>query len=116
MQLVSRATPLRDELHEPLARVKLRAIARIVARQVTDIAAESNFTMILVTNFNIRERFRRVTWLEMAHATPVSRWRCKIKLHKKLASCLKQFLNNCRLVYNKVSLTKYSNANFSTSR
>mgnify|MGYP001796085297 CR=1 FL=1 len=35
------ATPLRNELHEPLKRVTPRAMAKIVVRQVEDIIAES---------------------------------------------------------------------------
>ena len=35
------ATPLRDELHEPLQRVTPRAMAKIVARQVADIVTEN---------------------------------------------------------------------------
>ena len=35
------AMPLQNELHEPLQRVTPRAMAKIVARQVADIIAES---------------------------------------------------------------------------
>ena len=35
------ATPLQNELHEPLQRVTHRAMSKIVARQVADIIAES---------------------------------------------------------------------------
>ena len=35
------ATPLRNELHEPLQRVTPREMAKIVARQVVDIVARN---------------------------------------------------------------------------